>query len=107
MSLNKKLESSVTNFKSLIIESMLFVFVIIFAIGVSSSYGFDYVIITTISSLLGMGISITIVYYFLNNKSFKPISFSKVALLLILTLPSFLIISIGFYYGLDFIINLF
>lgn len=107
VNLNKKLKNSVTTFKSLIIKSMLFIFVIIFVAGITSSYGFAYVIATTVGSVLGMGLAIAIVYYFVNNKSFNPIDESKVAPLVILTLPFFLIISIGTYYALDFIINLF
>lgn len=53
-----------------------------------------------------MGISITIVYYLVNNKSFDPIDEVKGGILILLTLPFFLSISLGVYLGLDFIINL-
>lgn len=107
MNFNKKLATKTTTLKSLLLKILLFILGVNFLSGVFANRDFGYVILTTISSLLGMGISITIVYYLVNNKSFDPIDQAKGDILVLLTFPFFLAISVGVYFVLDFIINLF
>lgn len=109
MNFTKKIKNETITFKSLIINIFLFIVVVNFLTAIFKGSDRDIVfsIISTISYLIGIGISLTTVYYFLANKSFKPISFSKVVLLFIFALPLVLIISLGAYYGLYFIINIF
>lgn len=108
MDFKRKIKTETTTFKSLIIKMFLFIIGVNFLTAIFKGADRDIVfsILSTISYLLGMGISLTIVYYFLANKSFKPIDIPKVVLLFILAFPLVLVISLGAFYGLDFIIRL-
>ncbi len=109
MDFKKRIKTKTTTFKSLIIHMFLYIIAFNFLTAIFKGADRDIVfsILSTISSLLGMGISITLVYYFLANKSFKAIALPKLVLLIILAFPLVLIISLGAYYGLDLIMNLF
>ena len=109
MNSNKKLKNKTTTLKSVLLQTLLFILAVNFmtAIFKGADRDINFSILSTISSLIGMGISITIVYYFLNNKSFDSIDQTKGDILILFTLPLFLSISLGFYFALDFIVNLF
>ncbi len=107
MSFNKKSENKTTTLKLLLFKILLFILGVNFLSGVFANRDFTYIILSTISSLLGMGISITIIYYFVNNKSFDSMDQAKGDILTLLTFPFFLSISLGIYFALDFVINSF
>ena len=109
MNSNKKLKNKTTTLKSVLLQTLLFILAVNFmtAIFKGADRDINFSILSTISSLIGMGISITIVYYFLNNKSFDSIDQAKGDILILFTLPFFLSISLGIYFALDYIVNLF
>lgn len=107
MNPNKKLKTKTTTLKSILFKILLFILATNFISGIIAKRDPYYIILSTISSLLGMGLSITIVYYLVNNKSFGSIDEGKGNILILFTLPLFLIISLGAYYALDFLVSLF
>lgn len=107
MSINKKTKIEKTTLKSVLLKTLLFILGINLISGFIAKREFTYLILTTISSLLGMGVSIIGVYYFLNKKSFAPIDQAKGDILILLTFPFFLGASVGIYYVINTIINLF
>lgn len=107
MNSHKKTEIKTTTLRIVLLQILLFILITNVISGIIAKRGLDYIILTTISSLVGMGISITIVYYLVNKKSFGPIEQTKGNILILFTLPFFLIISLGVYFALDFLVNLF
>lgn len=107
MNTNKKSETKTTTLKTILLKILLFILAFNVLTGIFANRDFSYVVLSTISSLIGMGISIIIVYYLVNGKSFAPIDGTKGDILILFTLPFFLGISLGAYFALDFIINLF
>lgn len=89
MDFNKKSENKTITLKSLLFKILLFILSVNILSGVFAKRDFTYLILSTISSLLGMGISISIVYYFVNNKSFDPIDQAKGDILILVTFPFF------------------
>ncbi len=105
--MNSKKNTKTTNLKSILLQTLLFILATNIISGIFAKRDLTYMIIGTISSLLGMAISIIIVYYFLNDRSFGSINQAKGDILILFTLPLFLGLSLGIYFSLEFIINLF
>lgn len=107
MNSNKKQENKTTTLKSVLLKTLLFILGVNIFNAIFAKGDFTYLIISSVSSLLGMGLSLVIVYYLVNNRSFGPIDGTKGSILILFTLPFFLSISLGLYFGLNFIVNLF
>jgi hypothetical protein len=104
MERNKKIDTSIVNFKSLLVQMILFSIGINLVSTFFSPYDFD--LLLALSPVIGIGIVMPITYYFLNNKSFKPMLLPKVALVILLSLPLVAIIGIAAYFGIDYVINI-
>lgn len=105
--MKSKKNDKITSLKSILFPTLLFILAVNITSGVFAKRDLTYMISATISSLLGMAISIIIVYYFLNNRSFGSIDQTKGNILILFTLPLFLGFSLGIYFALEFIITSF
>ncbi|MBM7541580.1 hypothetical protein [Amphibacillus cookii] len=104
MGMNKEIVKRMVNFKSLLIQMILYGIGINLASSLFSPYKFD--ILIPISTIIGIGIAMPVIYFFLNKKSFEPMLLPMVSLVVILSLPFIVIIAIATYFGMEFVINI-
>lgn len=104
MDRNKKVEKSIVTFKSLLVQMILFSLGINLVSSFFSPYEFD--LLLAISHVIGIAITMPIIYYFLNNKNFNPMLLPKVSLVVILSIPFIGIIALAVYFSIEYVINM-
>lgn len=105
MEWNKKVETSAITFKSLLVQMILFSIGINLVSSFFSPYNFD--LLLAISPVIGIGIAVPVVYYFLSNKSFKSMLLPKVSLVVMLSLPIIGVIAVAAYFGIEYVVSIF
>ncbi|WP_034536284.1 hypothetical protein [Carnobacterium inhibens] len=101
MERNKKIEIRIVTFKSLLVQMILFSLGINLVSSFFSPYEFD--LLLTISPVIGIVIAMPIIYYFLNNKNFKPMLLPKVSLVVLLSIPFIGIVALAVYFGIEYV----
>ncbi|WP_017473523.1 hypothetical protein [Amphibacillus jilinensis] len=104
MEADKEIETRVVIFKSLLMQMLLYSIGIYLVGSFFSPYQFDPLL--PISSIVGIGIAMPVIYYFLNNRSFGPMHLPKASLVVILSLPFIGITATATYFSIDYVISI-